>query len=711
MNKQEGYDQLISQGIHYAAEGKLTEAQQAFEQAKEENPERYEVYTNLGALAQLAGDHPRALGLFEQALQLNANHVNTLYNKGISLAALKKYGDALQAYDRVLVLDPSYTRVFMAKAYALMQLGADKQAKQLFESFLQIAGPEEQDLKDQVLFWMKALKATDTEDVHFDLLQSAKEAMDAGDGESALRFLNKYLDIYPVDHLVLVQRAYVLAQLDQREEAAKDSQMAEKLAPEEAWIYFYQAKIEKVYGRNEAALVLLGRAEQLNPELPEVYTFQAELTEDPDLRFQLYSRAITQNPTQSKPYFERGRIFQERGDMLEALSDFSRALRIEPERTELYQKIEDILGYLGDQIDTHSGDASMYAQRAQAFMRLERFEDSISDWQAALKISPANPLLIRGISTSLVHSGQATRAWELITQHLEREEPLAELLVDRARISMMLMQNEAAENDLIEALSLDAALSEAHYLKGKIHLAREEGLEAETHFMQALQLGLELPDLYHHLGLREIEKGNLSLSLEFLEKGIELGINPDILMDAAHVSEAMDERKKGLKYLETLLLHFPNEVEAWKLQAHLQTKAGEKEKALNSYQAISQIAPLELEAWQRSMELAYELGKWEISLNAASRLFSSDADDLETLRIRALSYFHLGKKVVARRDFQKYLLEAFVLEEDSILASDFSALMREGGKLSEEEIRIWEELREVALPQPKKKKPWWKLRG
>lgn len=707
MNQKETYDELIDQGIHYAAEGRLTEAQQAFEQAQEEKPDGYEVYANLGALAQLVGDHPKALGYFEQALQLSPSHVNTLYNKGISFAALKQYEDAMAVYDQVLELDPAYTKAFMAKGYALMQLKEDKQARQLFESFLQMAEPDEEALKEQVQIWLKAMVGAETQEIHFDLLESASTAMKAGDGQSALQFLNQYLDIYPLDHMVLVQRAYVHAQLNQREAASVDSQMAEKLAPEDAWVYYFQALMEKVYERPKAALTLLQRAEQLDPELWDIYSLRAALSENTDEQFQLYSKAIMLNPNSATPYFERGRIFQERGEMLEALSDYSRALQIEPNRTELYQKIDDILAYLEDQIAIQAGDPAPHAQRAQAFMRLERFEDALSDWQAALKIQPTNPLLIRGMSTALIHSGQSTRAWELITNYLNKEEPVAELLLERARISMMLMRNEEAENDLIEALNLDASLSEAHYLKGKVHQSREEGLEAETHFHQALQMGLELPDLYHHLGLREIEKENIAKSLQYLDKGIELGINADLLMDAAHVADSVGKRKQSLAYLEKLLSHFPNEIEAWRLQASFQQEAGEKEKALQSWQAVGQLNPLELAPWRHSMKLAYELEKWEVALESASRLFSSGQQELDCLKIRAISYYHLEKKKLAKRDLMGFLMQSMEIDQEQLAGIDFSTENQH--VLNESEQKIWDELREITLPQKKKKKPWWKL--
>ncbi|MCI4666772.1 MAG: tetratricopeptide repeat protein [Bacteroidia bacterium] len=708
MDNSAQYDNWLSQGLQFAEEGKLAEAQQAFEQAVEVNPEGFEVYANLGALAQLGGDHPRALAYLDQALAIEETHTHSHYNRGISLAAMTRYEEALEAYDKVMELDPGYFRVYMAKGYSLMQLKEEKQAKQLFESFLQMSGPEESTLREQVDIWLKALNEGETEEGHYELLRHAQKAMEEEDGLTALKFFEQYLKIYPSDHLVLVQKAYVLAMLNRREEAMEASRLAEKLSPEEPWVYYFQAKVEKVFGRPEAAMRLIARAEQLNPELSDVYTFKAELTEDEKERFQFLSKAITLHPETATPYYERGLIFLGRGEMLEALSDFSHGLGMAPEKPEYYQKIEDILGYLEDQIKKNATDPTFLATRAQAYMRLERFEDALSDWQAALKIQPDNILLIRGLIESLVSSGQTKRAWETITRHLEREGPEVNLLVDRAQLSMLQMRNEEAEKDLDDALKLEPQNGEAHHFKGMILASREGGAEAERYFLKALELGFESPDLFRQLGLREIEKSDLEKSLEYFQKGIAMGINVEILLDAAYVANALGENKLGLEFLDTLLTHFPNVIEAWKLRGSLQEALGQYQNAIYSYDSIRKLNPFDLEAIYSSMLMAYQVKNWSLALSCASKLFSSQAEDPQTLKIRGLAYYQLGKQELAKRDLLFYLQGEMDLEALAIQSEEVQTDLLKQEIFTEEELQICIELAELKVPKKKKKKAWWK---
>ena len=368
--------------------------------------------------------------------------------------------------------------------------------------------------------------------------------------------------------------------------------------------------------------------------MPEIYTLIGEISVDEQEQFQLLSKAITLHPQSPIPYIRRGKIFQEKGKVLDALSDFAVALQIDPSQTEIYQWIDDILAYLGDEISLHGHDPSVHALRAQAYMKLDRYEAALVDWLAALEIDPSNALLIRGLADCQLRSGQTSRAWESLGKAITKYPLLPELRLDRAKISLSLMEIDQAEEDLIEAINQDASIGEAHFLRGQIFVSREAWLEAETHFATASQLGFEQPELFRQLALIALQKDELEESLRYFDKGISLGINEDILIDAAHVSKALGETEKCLKYVETLLTHWPHNQEGWELKAHIHEELAQNDQALKAYMNLAQLNPMSLEPWEKSTYLAAGLGRWKDALNAVSRLFSSGAAGAEALKIR-----------------------------------------------------------------------------
>jgi len=681
------FENWIDKGIKQAGEGNLEAARASFHKAKEADPDRFEVYSNLGAVEQLAFDHQQALLFFDKALEIDPFHTETLYNKGISLSALRRFEEALNAFDKALEVQPDYSRLYMAKGYALMESGRKQQAQALFETFLQLSSGKDEDLQDQVRLWLKVLDSPHIEEDHLELLGSAREALDLGDGRSALELLDKFLDKYPSQHVVISFRAFVKARMDNAQGAAEDSNLAEKMAPHDPLVFYWKGKIALAQKEEEKARQIWEKAQGLKPRLPEIYTSLAEIEADPEKQFQLYSQAITLHPSTSTAFVQRGKIFQEKGKVLDALSDFSKALRLEPDQTEVYQWIEDILGYLGDHLSTHDQDPTSYAQRAQAFMNLERFEDALSDWQSAMQLDPDNPMLIRGLATALFNSGQGVRAWELLTKAIGRLPDIPELRLDRAKIGLELMRSQEAEEDLIEALNLDNSLADAHFLKGQLHASREEWLAAETHFGQAQQLGEEHPELFRQLALIAIQNDQLEKSLDYFEKGMSLGINPAIMMDAAHVAQALERPRKALTYLDEALSYFPNLAEAWQLKTMVHHELEEKEEAYRASRSWSRYDPLSLEAWQLRMELATELRAWEDALGAAIRLSKEGEIEEETLTVKALSYFNLDKKIKAKKELVRY-------QEDY-------------DELPDSLEEIWAEVQNLDLPQ-QKKKPWWK---
>jgi Flp pilus assembly protein TadD len=125
-------------GLALAAEGKLPEAIQHFEQARQLKPDYAEAYNNLGFALATEGELPEATQDFEKALQLKPDYAEAYNNLGLDFAVQGKLSEAVQDCERAVQLRPDYADAHNNLGFALASEGKLSEAIQEYERAIRL---------------------------------------------------------------------------------------------------------------------------------------------------------------------------------------------------------------------------------------------------------------------------------------------------------------------------------------------------------------------------------------------------------------------------------------------------------------------------------------------------------------------------------------------------------------------------------------------
>ena len=110
---------VFEAGVAAEKSGRLDEAEKDFQRILRQGGKLAVVYSNLGIVYQLRGDHVRAIAEFHEAIRLQADYFAPHILLGASLLAVKNVPEAVKEFERAVKLDPKQmqARAELAKAY------------------------------------------------------------------------------------------------------------------------------------------------------------------------------------------------------------------------------------------------------------------------------------------------------------------------------------------------------------------------------------------------------------------------------------------------------------------------------------------------------------------------------------------------------------------------------------------------------------------
>lgn len=123
------------------------------------------------------------------------------------------------------------------------------------------------------------------------------------------------------------------------------------------------------------------------------------------------SEAIRLDPNYVAAYISRGVAYRSKGDTDHAMTDFSAAIRLDPKEPVAYnnrcwtraivgRELQEALADCNEALRLDPYPSHQLATRGLVYLRLERFDNAVADYDAALKINSqmANALYGRGFA-------------------------------------------------------------------------------------------------------------------------------------------------------------------------------------------------------------------------------------------------------------------------------------------------------------------------
>ncbi len=130
-----------NKGAAYFASGYLPEALTCYQNALAVNPNEMTTHYNMGLVFNNMKKYKEAIECYDRVLAIRPNYAHAWCNKGNTLMILKEYEQAMACLDRARQADPKYTTPLYYKAYVMLNMKNNKEAKKYFEAFLKVTPP------------------------------------------------------------------------------------------------------------------------------------------------------------------------------------------------------------------------------------------------------------------------------------------------------------------------------------------------------------------------------------------------------------------------------------------------------------------------------------------------------------------------------------------------------------------------------------------
>lgn len=250
----------------------ITESKEAFDLG-------YEQYTS--------EEFERALDYFDLALELNPNESEVLYYKALSLARLEDFDFAIDMIDRAIELDPDDDRFWNDKGNFLTRLGNFSEAEKCFDEAIKL------NPTDSVLFANKGFmylqaedndkaiesyhKACDLERNVHNLVGLGNAYADVYDFPNAEKYLYEASEIDDEDKEYLTAMAHFMMFQDELEEALKYWDRFLELYPNQADVWIYKAMIYMMMNNEFDANRCIEEAVKIDPMVLDLFE---EMIED-----------------------------------------------------------------------------------------------------------------------------------------------------------------------------------------------------------------------------------------------------------------------------------------------------------------------------------------------------------------------------------------------------------------------------------------------
>jgi tetratricopeptide (TPR) repeat protein len=141
-----------------------------------------------------------------------------------------------------------------------------------------------------------------------------------------------------------------------------------------------------------------------------------------DLAISEFTKAIEINPTYAEAYCNRGAAYHENGLYDQAISDYSKALEINPRDHMAYKnrgsayyethKYELAISDYTKAIEINPRDDIVYNDRGNAFSALGKIEQAISDYNKAIEINPASGMAYSNRALAYFLEARYSKAWD-----------------------------------------------------------------------------------------------------------------------------------------------------------------------------------------------------------------------------------------------------------------------------------------------------------
>jgi tetratricopeptide (TPR) repeat protein len=259
---------------------------------------------------------------------------------------------------------------------------------------------------------------------NFDALQlSGLCALQAGENETALHFLDRALDLRQDVASVFNHRGVALRRLGERERAVADFSRVIELDPRATDAHYNRANTLRELGRLEAALTDYRQASGLAPGRADILNNLGGCLRDLDLHAEAlacYDRLLALNPALAESHSNRGLVLQNLGRFEEALAAAETAIAIKPGLADAWRergaallelsRVDDALASVDEALARDPAHADAHVTRGRILMEMGRPQAASASFERCLALKPGHVDARLGLAMLAAEQGRFTEA-------------------------------------------------------------------------------------------------------------------------------------------------------------------------------------------------------------------------------------------------------------------------------------------------------------
>ncbi len=417
-------------GQAYHRLGQDAAALEAYNQAIAIDPSDPNAFTGRGDVLTDRNLFDEAIADYGQAIQLNAQQSRAFAGRGIAAYLQGRDEAALADLDQAITLDPNYIKAYSYRGAAHARRGQNDLAMADYDAVIRLMPENAGAYKDRggVLYRLgrydSAIRDLD-ESIRLDPKRASaylnrgavRNAM--GEFERAIDDLDLAIKLDAKNAGAYSNRGLAQYMVGDYDRAIVDLSQAIELEPRSAVTHFNRAEVFLRLGMRERALRDYQETVRLEPRLAPAYAaigrIQSQLGHR-DEAMRDFDMALRLDPKGMgvAVYPDRGNARREGGDWAGALSDYDRAITLQPKRADLY--VARGWARLGSGAEWADNDA-------RAYLELKGWHDGFSPYMAVLAIlgargTPREAEARRLLDEAVVNSPR--RVWPLPVLHYFR---------------------------------------------------------------------------------------------------------------------------------------------------------------------------------------------------------------------------------------------------------------------------------------------------
>jgi tetratricopeptide (TPR) repeat protein len=263
-----------------------------------------------------------------------------------------------------------------------------------------------------------------------------------------------------------------------------------------------------------------------------------------------YSKAIQIQPKLAVCYFSRGKLYQATQMNMLAMSDYNHAIQLNPKY------------------------AAVYVNRAQIFAEMHEYIRTLKDFKTAYSIDTTSiksmeiSALLNNLATMYMEQGKMKQALIALNFSVHADDRWHEPFLNRGIVYKALKNYQQALSDLNTSNKLKPNNAETYYNRGLIYKEMEEYEKARDDLIQTLKYKEANPNTYFILAEVFAELKEYQQATNYFKKAIQT--EPDNIWAYYQLAGLYDRRRgfeEAVKFYDHFVQHASNEFYKHKIKA------------------------------------------------------------------------------------------------------------------------------------------------